>query len=80
VPVGVGNTNGDVGDLPEGVEEDVDDDVNERFELTVVVLVIDVAFRATSSAGGTALGAMSDGTGSEKEPVIEIRRNAGENP
>jgi len=41
---------------------------------------VDVAFRGTSSAGGIGLLAMSEGTGDAKEPVMESKLNAGENP
>lgn len=40
----------------------------------------DVVFRATSSAGGIGTVAVSEGTGDAKEPDIEVKRKAGENP
>jgi len=75
VPVGVGNTNGVVGVVD--VDVDVDVEVDER--LTVTVPMDDIALRAIISGGGIGFVAVSDGTGDAKVPVIEIRRNAGEN-
>jgi len=78
VPVGVGNTNGVVG-VPEVDVDVVDVDVG-CWPLTVLTLVVeDDALRSWSSEEGRGLVAVSEETGVAKEPVMDVRRNAGEN-
>jgi len=74
VPVGVGNTNGVVG-VP---EVDVDVDVG-CLSLTVLILVVEDVLRGWSSEEGRGRVAVSEEIGVAKEPVIDVRRNAGEN-
>jgi len=77
VPVGVGNTNGVVG-VPEVDVDVVVVDVG-CLSLTVLILVVEDVLRGWRSEEGRGRVAVSEEIGVAKEPVIDVRRNAGEN-